>query len=61
MNIERLVQLRNPWGKGEWKGDWSDQSPYWTPQMKKELYWESADDGVFYMNWNDFLKYYSDL
>ena len=24
-----LVQLKNPWGKTEWKGDWSDGSPLW--------------------------------
>ncbi len=26
----KLISLRNPWGKGEWRGDWSDRSPLWT-------------------------------
>jgi len=25
----RLIQLRNPWGKGEFKGKWSDFDPNW--------------------------------
>ena len=25
----KLVQLRNPWGKGEYKGKWSDYDQNW--------------------------------
>lgn len=25
-----LVKLRNPWGRLEWKGDWSELSSLWT-------------------------------
>ena len=26
----KLLKLRNPWGTGEWSGDWSDSSSLWT-------------------------------
>ena len=32
--IVRLCMLRNPWGSGEWTGDWSDKSPLWTPELR---------------------------
>ena len=31
---ERLCKIRNPWGKKEWTGDWSDSSPLWTENTK---------------------------
>ena len=52
----KLVKLRNPWGQGEWKGRWSDGSPEWTDEIKAALgSAESAADGQFWMDFNDFL------
>jgi len=45
----RLLQLRNPWGKGEWKGDWSDESPLWTDELRQRYNVQTADDGCFYI------------
>jgi len=25
----RLIKIRNPWGKGEWKGAWNDEDKIW--------------------------------
>jgi len=55
-----LVQLRNPWGDFEWKGDWGDTSDCWTPALKKEVGLdENADDGAFWMSFKDFSYYFS--
>ena len=53
----RLVNMRNPWGNGEWSGDWSDSSSKWNtvsggrPTAKK-------NDGSFWMSFDDLCKYY---
>ena len=57
--IERVVKLRNPWGNGEWSGAWSDSSKKWNASTKQQCeYQEDRDDGVFYMSFEDFVKYY---
>jgi len=55
----RLLKIRNPWGSNEWTGDWSDNSSKWTPELKKLLNFSQGDDGVFWMDYNDFLKFYT--
>lgn len=57
----RLVKLRNPWGKGEWKGDWSDKSPLWTPELKKQVGVTDAEDGIFHMTFKDAGRYFHDF
>uniref|UniRef100_A0A3Q3G423 Calpain catalytic domain-containing protein n=1 Tax=Labrus bergylta TaxID=56723 RepID=A0A3Q3G423_9LABR len=58
-----LVRVWNPWGQGEWKGDWSDKSPFWqtvSPE-DREMCLSVADDGEFWMTQEDFCRFYSDL
>ena len=52
----RLLRLRNPWGHYSWKGDWSDDSPVWTPQLREMLMPHGASDGVFWISFEDVLK-----
>ena len=56
-----LLKLRNPWGKLEWKGDWSDDSPLWTEELKKLCGYKKRNDGIFFMAMTDFVNYFSDI
>eukprot|EP00611_Tribonema_gayanum_P004380 TRINITY_DN1354_c0_g2_i2.p1 TRINITY_DN1354_c0_g2~~TRINITY_DN1354_c0_g2_i2.p1 ORF type:complete len:352 (+),score=64.53 TRINITY_DN1354_c0_g2_i2:243-1298(+) len=50
-----LLQLRNPWGRGEWRGDWSDASGMLNDDICKELsHVIDAEDGTFWMSAEDF-------
>ncbi|XP_034066665.1 calpain-3-like [Gymnodraco acuticeps] len=60
----RLVRLRNPWGQVEWNGPWSDNSKEWTTLSKTEkekLQHQSAEDGEFWMSFEDFKKNYTKI
>ena len=68
----RFVQLRNPWGHGEWEGDWSDfgwgalsmgrlRSQRWqeNPKLRDRLAVGLKDDGIFYMSFEDWANIYT--
>jgi len=68
----RLLRLRNPWGKTEWLGAWSDNSPeiekyrdliqeYINTMPPDEQFKMGADDGTFLMNYNDWRDNFSTL
>lgn len=50
---KRFVVLRNPWGRTEWTGAWSDGSKEWMGiegrEILKELDHALGDDGEFVM------------
>ncbi len=55
----KLVKLRNPWGQGEWQGDFSDSSSLWTESLKQAVGYENANNGMFFMKLKDFKKHFS--
>ena len=55
----KLIKIRNPWGFMEWNGDWSDLSKKWSDELKDDLDFVTNDkDGIFYMELNDFIKFF---
>lgn len=60
----RLIRLRNPAQNVEWKGDWSDDSPLWTEEMRVAVGEEkvvSMKDGNFWMSLTDLRNTFDTL
>lgn len=58
---QRLLKLRNPWGKGkkgQWEGAWSDGSKEFTPEAQIELGHKFGSDSVFWISYQDLLRKY---
>jgi len=59
-----LVRLRNPWGKGEWNGPWSERSWEWdslSDRDKELLAIRVRNEGEFWMAFEDFASQFSHL
>ncbi|XP_065836926.1 calpain-5-like isoform X2 [Oscarella lobularis] len=57
-----MIRLRNPWGGKEWNGPWSDGSSEWkqVPEKeKKRIGLNFDDDGEFWMDFEDWSKYFT--
>jgi hypothetical protein len=54
------MKLRNPFGEGEWTGDYSDNSDKWTSDVKKAFpeFEGPRDDGIFWIDFDNFCKYF---
>lgn len=58
-----MLKIRNPWGRGEWTGDWGDKSDLWRKHasVKRACSYEDVDDGAFWMSWADYAEHWSKI
>ncbi|XP_074720969.1 calpain-13-like [Strix uralensis] len=58
---KHIIRIWNPWGHGEWKGPWCDDSPQWDhvePKCREALL-RNKDDGEFWMSCENFQEQFS--
>lgn len=57
-----LLNIRNPWGKIDWHGEWSAGSSCWTNEVKRYVNPSFDDEDTnFWMNFDDFTQHFSAL
>uniref|UniRef100_A0A3P9J8B2 Calpain 6 n=1 Tax=Oryzias latipes TaxID=8090 RepID=A0A3P9J8B2_ORYLA len=58
-----MIRMRNPWGRMEWNGAWSDSSEEWSKigdTERHNLGLTVEDDGEFWMSFEDWCKKFTD-
>lgn len=58
VHSDRLLHLRNPWGKFSWRGQWSDYDQVWRndPRLREELQPRGGGEGIFWIGFSDFMQ-----
>lgn len=68
--VLRFVKLQTVWGRGMWKGEWSNDDSKWEEHTQVEHalrndpasgFSRAGRDGCFWMLWEDFLDAFSEL
>ncbi len=71
--IFKILRVRNPWGKGEWRGSWSDKSDeilIYKDQLDKyiselndddEKFVPGEEDGTFLMTYEDWSSIFNNM
>lgn len=62
----RLIELRNPWGRVLYHGDWGAGSKKWNGTEGRKVrsatgYTSRTEEGRFWMDWNDFAKCFDSI
>lgn len=60
----KLLRLRNPWGRIEWKGAWSDHSSDWSKvsiDIKNSIEFKIENEGEFWMSFEDFCECFNSI
>ena len=54
----KLIQIRNPWGKKEWNGKYSNYYLEKNPDIMKYFNNEKRDNGIFWIEYNDYIVFF---
>ncbi|XP_061536872.1 calpain-5-like isoform X1 [Phycodurus eques] len=63
-NKLEMIRLRNPWGRSEWSGPWSDSSEEWkkvSNSEREKIGVIVQNDGEFWMTFSDFISNFTHL
>ncbi len=57
---DKIIKMRDPFGKMDWQGDWCDSSLRWTPDLIQTIKnQKKKDSSCFWMSVNDMCKHFT--